>query len=80
VFAEVRRPDQPSASLRLRTLVAGSYQYIINSDGQEELRDFEHDPLQQDDLAGSPRRQRTIRRFRASLEAILALEAAGGSA
>lgn len=56
----------------MQSLVDARYHYIRNGDGREELYDFENDPWEKRDLAGSEVGSRVLTRFRTSLRTILA--------
>ena len=64
----------------MRSVVFDGRHYIKNGDGREELYDFENDPAEEHDLAGSEEGRRVIERFREPLHKILAahLPDAGG--
>jgi len=62
----------PVSKGNMKSLIAQPYHYIKNGDGREELYDLEKDPFERHDLARAEEGRRTIERFRASLETMLA--------
>jgi arylsulfatase A-like enzyme len=56
----------------MQSLVDDRYHYIRNGDGREELYDFENDPWEKRDLAGSEVGSRVLTRFRTWLQTFLA--------
>lgn len=56
----------------MKSLADGRYHYIRNGDGREELYDFENDPWEQRDLAGTDEARQALTRFRTALQTILA--------
>ena len=55
----------------MKSLVMDGMHYIKNGDGREELYDFESDPAEERDLAGSEEGRRALERFRRSLMTFL---------
>lgn len=54
-----------------KSLVAAGYHYILTGDGRDELYDFEKDPAETRDLAGSERGREEVARFRPLVEGIV---------
>jgi arylsulfatase A-like enzyme len=61
----------PSMKGDMKSLVMDGMHYIKNGDGREELYDFESDPAEERDLAGSEEGRRALERFRRSLMTFL---------
>jgi arylsulfatase A-like enzyme len=62
----------PSMKGDMKSLVMNGMHYIQNGDGREELYDFENDPAEARDLAGSEKGRRVLEQFRQSLTTLLA--------
>lgn len=56
----------------LKSLVAGTYHYILHPDGGEELYDVETDPREERNIAGDPRAAQTMARMRATVDSLFA--------
>ena len=69
---EFGHPWYPLIKGDMTSLVFAGYHYIKNSDGREELYDFEDDPAEQRDLASSQEVQAALKRFRKWVETSLA--------
>jgi arylsulfatase A-like enzyme len=69
-FAPGLPASYPVSKGDMKSLVQGSYHYIKNGDGNEELYDLEEDPQEQNNLIGSNDAQAIAARFRAFLSTI----------
>ena len=64
----VRTPaNEPVSRGPLKSLVLGEYHYILNGDGQEEIYDWQADPSEEHDLAGSERGRGILGDLRAAM-------------
>lgn len=69
VLAEVNVEGwDPNAARNLKSLVMEKYHYIRYADGQEELFDFDADPLETEDLVDSGEGHQMLDRFRIALD------------
>jgi hypothetical protein len=57
----------PAAKGDMKSLVDDRYHFIKNGDGREELYDWEHDPWETQDLAGTEGGRPLLEQFRKSL-------------
>jgi arylsulfatase A-like enzyme len=69
-FAPNLPASYPLAKGNMKSLAEGSYHYIKNGDGSEELYNFENDPNETNDLSHSEKERQVLDRFRASLKTI----------
>lgn len=65
------RSQVPAQRGTMRALAEGTYTYIRNGDGSEELYDLDRDPDESANLAGQPGSRPVVERFRRRLERVL---------